>query len=238
MENNPAPDATSDRLDAFTAELSATFDKTRDDLSGILDTLRTQAAAFDADQTRTQVKSWVEANPTIAVAIAVGGGLLLGRALGAAFSPPPPPTFKQRLASGAHEVGARASSLSEEILKGAAVAGAAIAAGSAKAAGEAAKGANRAGEVIADYASNASHVVSDLTEDASDAIHDLTDEAGKKLRKGTKKARKQGKHLAHEAAEAASIGSEMTDRALGAARTVVAAYVVKKIGEATGVLRS
>ena len=36
------------RLESFTSDLSATFDKTREHLSGVLDTLRTQAAGFDA----------------------------------------------------------------------------------------------------------------------------------------------------------------------------------------------
>ncbi len=225
------------RLESFTADLSATFDKTREDLSGVLDNLRTQAAEFDANQARTQVKTWVEENPTIAVAIAVGGGLLLGRALGSAFSPPPPPTFKQRVQSGAHHVGERASSLGEEILKSAAVAGAAIAAGSAKAAHEASKGASKAGEIIADYASTASDRVSHLADDAYGAVDEFSGTASKEFKKVSKKARKQGKHLAHEASSVAHVGAEMSERAMAAARTVVAAYVVKKIGDWTGVLR-
>ncbi len=242
----PAPEATetkpeaadvSARLESFTADLSATFDKTREDLSGVLETLRLQAAEFDAKQAGTQVKTWVEANPAIAVAVAVGGGLLIGRALGSAFSPPPPPTFKQRVQSGAHQVGERASSLGEEILKSAAVAGAAIAAGSAKAVSEASKGAHKAGEVIADYASTASDRASHLAEDAYQSVDDFSETASKEIKKAGKRARKQGKHLAHEASSAAHIGAEMSERAMAAARTVVAAYVVKKIGDWTGVFR-
>jgi ElaB/YqjD/DUF883 family membrane-anchored ribosome-binding protein len=232
------------RLDAFTADLTATFERTREDLSGIIDRIRTQVSDFDADSTRTQVKTWVEENPTIAVAVAVGGGLLLGRALGSAFSPPPPPTFGERIRGGAHDLGEKASSIGEELLKSAAVAGAAIAAGSTAAAHEAGKGARKASGVLSDYATTAQHRLSDLAEDVEDVYDDLSDKAskqahrtGKQLRKTRKKVSKQGKHLAHEAEHVVSIGSEMSERALAAARTVVAAYVVKKIGDWTGVLR-
>lgn len=239
------------RLDAFTADLSASFDQTRADLTGIIDRIREQAAGFDADATGSQVRSWVEENPTIAVALAVGGGLLLGRALGAAFSPPPPPSLGDRIKGGAYELGDKASSIGEELLKSAAVAGAAIAAGSTAAAHEAGKGARKAGEVVSDYATTAQHRLSDLTDDAEDFFDDFSDRAGdlsdkagkqadraaKRLRKTGKKVRKQGKHLAHEAEHAASVSAEIGERALAAARTVVAAYVVKKIGDWTGVLR-
>ncbi len=225
------------RLESFTSDLSATFDKTREDLSGVLDNLRLQAAEFDAKEAGTQVKTWVEANPTIAVAVAVGGGLLLGRAIGSAFSPAPPPTFTQRVQSGAHQVGERASSLGEEILKSAAVAGAAIAAGSAKAAHEASKGVNKAGGVIADYASTAQDRVSHLADDAYGAVDQFSGVASKEFKKASKKARKQGRHLADEASSVAHVGAEMSERAMAAARTVAAAYVVKKIGNWTGIIR-
>ncbi len=219
---NGAPESdVSQRLSEFTDSLQQTFEKAQQQLSGAVTRLREEAANVDFEGARTRAKSWVEENPTLSVAAAIGAGLLIGKALGSALTPEPP-TLKKRALKQAARVQRYASDLSEELAQRAARAGGAIAAGGAVAAAAASRKAQQVGHVVAENAADLGGRVVGYAEEVLDDVQGATKDTRKQFKKKTKKARKQ-----------ADRGIDFAGSLLDAARTAVAAVVVKKITDWT-----
>lgn len=209
------------RLNEFTDNLQQTFEKAQQQLSSAVAKLREEASNVDFDQARVRAKTWVEENPTLSVAVAVGAGLLIGKALGSALTPEPP-TFKKRAYKQAQRMQHLAAGLSEDLAQRAARAGGAVLAGTTAAAAVASRKAQEVGHVVAEGAQNLSHRAVDYAEDVLDQVQDVTKDGRKQFKKKTKKARRQAEHRL-----------DFAGSLLDAARTAVAAVVVKKITDWT-----
>ncbi len=209
------------RLDEFTDSLQQTFDKAQQQLSATVARLREEVGKVDVEGARVRAASWIEENPTLAVGLAVGAGLLIGKALGSALTPEPP-TLKKRALKQAKRVQKYAGELGEELAQRAAVAGGAIAAGGAAAAAAASRRAQHVGGVVAENAAEWGGRTVEYAENVLDDLQDTTKGARKQFKKKSKKVRRQAEH-----------GLDFAGSLLDAARTAVAAVVVKKITDWT-----
>lgn len=209
------------RLNEFTEGLQETFDRAQQQLSSAVTRIREEASNMDLDGARVRAKTWVEENPTLSVALAVGAGLLLGKALGSALTPEPP-TFKKRALKQAHRMQRYATDLSGELAQKAALAGGAVLAGTTAAATVASRKAQEVGHVVAEGAQHLGHRAVDYAEGVLDQVQDVTKDGRKQFKKKSKKARRQAEH-----------GLDFAGSLLDAARTATAAVVVKKITDWT-----
>ncbi len=213
--------ATAERLNEFTGQLNETFEKAQKQITDTVARLREEAANVDFDQARVRARSWVEENPTLSVAIAVGAGLLVGKALGSALTPEPP-TLKKRALKQAQRVQRYAVDLGGDLAHRAALAGGALAAGGAAAASAASHKAQQVGHVVTERAADVGGRVATYTDGVLDTMQDATKDTRKQLKKKTKKARKSAEH-----------GIDFAGALVDTARTAVAAVVVKKITDWT-----
>lgn len=232
------------------ADLSDTFDKAKKDLGDAIGRLKSEAQKFDADDAGAQARGWIEENPTLAFALAVGGGLLVGRLLGGALAPEPP-TFKRRAEKMAKryakEAGravrharSAADDAGDTLVDRASAAGSVISASAAAAAALAARKAKRFGGAAADRASSwgehAADRASSLSEEAGDRASSWKEQAadyaealGERIGDGTQDARKAARKATKKARREAGHGLDVAGGALHAAQTAVAAVVAKKL---------
>ena len=269
-----AQDARREQLD----ELTQAYERARDELNDAVRTLRMEIAKIDLDQARTRARTWVDENPTLAVFLGIGAGIVTGRLLSGAFRSQPPPLSvraRHQADSWAHDAGGYANELSTAIAyhlgRAARAAGDAgdyvadhsveIADRVGKAAREASKDASkkadrfgkdlskqadrlgkdlskhadRVGKDFSKRASHTGHDVSRRAEELADtiaastsrsvhALEDAADDLSKTMKKRSKEARKKTK-------KGVDRGLEFSDTALNAARTAVAAVVVKKVSD-------
>lgn len=83
--------------------------------------LRAEVARIQFDEARGQLRRWVRENPTLAVCLATGTGILAGRLLTKALTPAPPPPLTERARRRARalavEAGQRASEVGKDVSK-------------------------------------------------------------------------------------------------------------------------
>ena len=72
-------------------ELTHAYERARDELNDAVRALRAEIARVDFDQARVRARNWVDENPTLAVFLGVGAGIITGRLLSNAFRSEPPP---------------------------------------------------------------------------------------------------------------------------------------------------
>lgn len=66
--------------------------------------LRTEIQKIDMEQVGESAKDWVKENPGLALFLAIGAGMLVGRAVTKALEPPPPPRLSERARRHAYEL--------------------------------------------------------------------------------------------------------------------------------------
>lgn len=259
-------------------ELTQAYERARDELNDAVRTLRMEIAKIDLDQARTRARTWVDENPTLAVFLGIGAGIVTGKLLSSAFRSEPPPLSvraRRRADRWAHDAEGYAGELSTALAYH--LGRAARAAGDAgdyvadhggefaermsKAAREASKDASKRAERIGkdiskhadrfgkdvskhadrlgkDFSKRASHAGRDVSRRAEDfaeavaastsrSVHALEEAAhdlSKTMKKRSKDAQKKTK-------KSVDRGLEFSDTALNAARTAVAAVLVKKVSD-------
>ncbi|HET6568668.1 MAG TPA: hypothetical protein VFG50_11940 [Rhodothermales bacterium] len=210
-------DVAQDQIDQQTRDITEAYERARREMNDAVARLRAEIEKVDVAQATQKAQDWIEENPTLAAAIAVGGGIVFGKLLASTFRAvaPPPPTLPERLRHRAFDYAdlARdyASDIGEAIAAGAAVAGSTLAMRAAGAGGSVARRAADFGETVAE---RVSEVSGDVRKAADKAAHELQHDA-RDLSKTVKKK--------------ASAGVDFGETAIGAAKTVVAAVLVKKI---------
>ena len=211
------------------------YDRARTELQNALSRLRSEIEQVDVAQARLKMREWVRENPELASLLAMGGGLLLGRLVSKALTPAPPPSMSERLRSRADLIARQAQSLAEDVA--AAVAGGAVVAGGAmarrarkvseqaqdasvelsrrarRAAGVASKGAAELGDTLAERARTLGHSAAELADTAAHTIEKSATRVQKDLKKR------------------ASRGGDYAESMLDAARTIVAAAVIKRVND-------
>lgn len=237
-------------------ELTQAYERARDELNEAVRTLRMEIAKIDIDQARVKARSWVDENPTLAVFLGIGAGIITGRMLSSAFHSEPPPLSvraRNRADRFAGDAGGYANELSTALAyhlgraaRAAGEAGDYVAHQGADVADKVSRRAREAGEDVSkraeqfgkDFSKRASHAGRDVSrraEDAADvlaastsrsahALEDAADDLAKTLKKRSKKARKVSKKNIDK-------GLQFSDTAINAARTAVAAVVVKKVSD-------
>lgn len=210
-------DIAQEQIEEQTRDITEAYERARREMNDAVARLRTEIEKIDVAQATQKAQDWIEENPTLAAAIAVGGGIAFGRLLVSTFraAAPPPPTFPERIRHRAFDYAGAArdyaSDIGEAIAAGAAVAGSTLATRAAGVGGSLARRAADIGETVADRVGD----VSDGVRKAADrAAHELRDDAHD-LSKTIKK--KTGS------------GVDFGETVMGAAKTVVAAILVKKI---------
>lgn len=270
-------------------ELTLAYNRAREDLNQAIRNVRAEMAAVDFDQARTRAKSWVDENPTLAVFLGVGAGILTGKLLSGAFRSEPPPlsvrarrraealagdagdyagelgtllahqfaramheagsvgsTAAKRGGEVAEDLGRRARSLGDEVShqaertgrdlsKRAERAGRDFSKRAERTSRDLSKRAERAGRDVSKHTRELSDVVSRKADDVAEALaessarsfHELEDAAydlSKTVKKRSKRAKKSaGKNL--------ESGLDYSGAVLNAARTAVAAVVIKKVND-------
>lgn len=238
----PTAAAVEEQLRERAEEIGALYDRARRELNEAVQTLRAEVAQLDLAQTRARAERWVDENPTLTLFLGIGAGLLAGRLLSSAFRPAPPPPLHVRARH-------RAGDLAEQAMGFASGMGAVVASQAARAAHQArdtgtrvshqaaifgeelARRAEAAGaafsertddwtDVVSHRASEAVHAASEAARRSADQLHDASGDARKHLRKQSKKVRRQ-----------VHTGLQFADTVAAAARTAVAAVVIKKVND-------
>jgi len=237
-------------------ELTRAYERARDELNEAVRTLRAELAKIDLEQARARARTWIDENPTLAVFLGVGAGILAGRLLSSAFRPEPPPVSvraRKRADRWIGEAGDYAGELSTALAyhlgkaaKAAGEAGDYVAHHGADVADRVARRARQAGEDLSRRAEHLGHEfshrasvagrdVSKRTEDAAHAlaastsrsVHEL-EEAAEDLAKTLKK---KSKAVRKKVGKGGSNSHGLPDTALSAAQAALAATVVKKVND-------
>ena len=196
-------------------ELAEAYEKARDELSQAMGNLRTELGKVDLNRARDRARSWIDANPTLTLFIGIGAGILAGRLMSRAFRKPPVTVRARRQAEA---LGGQLTDVAEDI--GEAVAHAVTQAvrsvGEVAAHGKkpAAKMVRRTREFGEDVAESAGRTV--------EFLEDAAEDMGKSIKKGSARAGKKARKKIDR-------GIDLSDAAVNALRTAVAAVVVKKV---------
>ncbi len=78
-------------------ELREAYEQARTELKQTSDKLRSELKKIDIEEAGEKAKTWVKENPGLAFFLAVGAGMLVGRAITKAVEPPPPPRLTDRV---------------------------------------------------------------------------------------------------------------------------------------------
>lgn len=257
-------------------ELTDAYNRARDELNDAVRIVREELARVDFDQARRRARSWVDENPTLAVFLGMGAGILAGRLLSSAMHPEPPPLSERarrraqvlareggeyagdfssmlakQIARAVHEagdagafaakrggevaetVGRRARTLGDDVSHRAEKAGKDLSKRAEKAGRDLSKRAERAGRDASFRARDLSESLSSRVDDISDVLSDGASRSLKELEDAahdlSKTMKKKSKHAKKTTAKNVDRGIEYSDAMLNAARTVVAASVIKRV---------
>lgn len=259
-------------------ELIDAYDRARDELNEAIRNVRAELAKIDFDKARTRARSWVDENPTLAVFLGIGAGILTGRLVSSALHPEPPPlserarrraemlareggeaasdlsaAIARQIARAVHEagdvgaaaakrggrtaesIGKKARTFGDDVSHRAEKAGKQFSKRAEKAGRDLSKKAERAGRDVSHLARDfgesfsvrADHLAETLADSASKSFHEL-EEAAHDLSKTMKKTSKQAKKSTEKGLER---GADYSTAMLNAARTAVAAVVLKRIND-------
>ena len=187
-------------------ELTNAYNRARDELNEAIRNVRAELARIDFDQARRRATSWVDENPTLAVFLGIGAGILAGRALSSAMHPEPPPLperARRRAQLLAREGGEYAGDLGAVIAKQ-------IARAIHEAGDAGAFAAKRGGEVAESVGRKARTIGDDVSHKAEKVGKDLSKRAEKAGRDLSKKAERAGRDASHHARE---LGGTLSTRA-------------------------
>lgn len=223
-EQTSSDQQTEDMLD----ELRDAYEKARIDLKETTDKLRAEIRKIDVEEAGDKAKAWVKENPGLAFFMAVGAGMLVGRALTKAMEPPPPPSLVDRARSKSSYLADSARQFAEgavdRLSTHAAVAGEQVADRVRNARGTVYDRAGAIGETLNKRASAVGDTASEKAEelmssfsDAAERAADTLQVAARDLAKSVKKQKKSPQNL-YEAA-------------LHTVRTVFGALVFKRLSD-------
>lgn len=214
---------------------TAAYERARNELQNAVARLRAEVSRVDLAQARLQARNWVRENPELASLLAIGGGLLVGRLISSAFKPAPPPTLGERLRQRADVLTTQAQRLAEDVA--AAIASGAVVAGSAvaKTAKVASAQAQEVGETLArragEAAAAASHGAAELGEVLADRARTYGDSAAHFAEAAAHSIEKSAGKIERKLEKRASRGADYAESALNAARTIVAAAVIRRVNQ-------
>src|SRR5690625_3355381 len=169
-ENKDRAEAVGEAVKHDVKEFEERYRRAREQVDSAVSRLRDQAGRLHLDDSCTKVRSWIERNPTLAAAIAIGGGIVIGQLVRKSITPTPPPSVSERArmqaALLASQAGALAHDLGERGKAGAERAGKSIAKASHTASKEVRVRGQRAGKEAArisgDLAHRGAHLYDDL----------------------------------------------------------------------------
>ena len=99
-----APEAAAEEQDRL-KEVREAYESAAGELKEAADRLRTEIKNIDMEKVGDSAKTWVKENPGLAFFLAVGTGMLVGRAITKALEPPPPPSLTNRARMRAQDLG-------------------------------------------------------------------------------------------------------------------------------------
>lgn len=212
--------------DPFGGSIDEEFEAAQKEIQAAMSEMRREFARANVEEAKSKARSWVERHPVLAVSMAVGVGIVIGRAVSVALQPDPWPvrTRKkgQQLATRAQkiarEAGAsaadRASRTRKELAKETAEARRRVGTSAEKAL----SGARKAGTQASHLGERVAHLAEDtygtLTQRASQAAHSVQERADE---------------VAEAAHEAAEQGSKWASALFTTVRTLLIAVVVRKL---------
>ncbi len=255
-------------------ELTQAYERAREELNEAVRNVRIELSKIDFDQARTRAKSWVDENPTLAVFLGIGAGILTGRLLSGAFTPEPPPLsvrarkraeilareggeyagelsslIAHQVARAVHEAGEtgaaaakrggeaaerfgrEARSLGDDVSRRAEKVGKDFSKRAERAGRDVSKRAERVGRDVSHRARDVGGTVTRRAEDVSEAISESAKKSFHELEDAAHDLSKTMKKRSKSAKKSVDRGVDFSGTVLNAARTAVAAVVIKKVND-------
>ena len=100
-----SPDTSGDEPQDTIEDVREAYENAAGELKEAAERLRDEIKNIDLEKVGDSAKTWVKENPSLAFFLAVGAGMLVGRALTKAFEPPPPPSLSDRVQRRAQALG-------------------------------------------------------------------------------------------------------------------------------------
>ncbi|MEM8485495.1 MAG: hypothetical protein AAF564_08085 [Bacteroidota bacterium] len=209
-------------------ELREAYEQARVDLKQTSDRLRSEINKIDLEEAGDAAKTWVKDNPGLAFLMAVGAGMVVGRALTKALEPPPPPSLSQRarqkssyLTNSARQF---AGDTVDRFSAQAAAAGEQMADRVRSTRGSIYDRAGSLGDLINQRAGDLGHVANEKTGEIISSFSDAAERAADSLQVA---ATDLSKTIKKQKGEASSLYESL----LQSAKTVFSAFVFKRISD-------
>ena len=209
-------------------DIAGAYADARRELNESMNRLRYEMAQFDAAQARARARTWVEENPVLAAFLAVGAGIVVGKLIAKAVRPAPPPTLGERLRQQSRSLASRAQhvahDLGDVVAARASEAGEGLARRASKASASVSRHARDLGDIVAQRAEEIADEAADQVGALGDTLSEQSHDAGRALRR-------QAAEAADSIKSSADQGISWAESGLNAAKTVAAAYVVKRFAD-------
>lgn len=209
-------------------ELRDAYEQARIDLKQTSDKLRAEIQKIDVEEAGEKAKTWVKENPGLAFFLAIGAGMIVGRALTKAVEPPPPPSLLDRARNRSSYLADNARHFAEDT--------AGRLSAQATAAGEqladrvrAARGSiyDRAGSMGDEFNKRASALGETATEKAGELIGTFSEAA----ERAADSLQVAARDLAKSAKKQKKSPQNMYEALLHTAKTVFGAFVFKRLSD-------
>lgn len=92
-----ADETSQNKQEDSTAEEADAVDDLRRELLNAIGDLRAEVARLQMDEARGRLRQWIRENPTLAIFLATGTGIVAGRLITKALAPSPPPPLSERV---------------------------------------------------------------------------------------------------------------------------------------------
>lgn len=193
------------------------FVRARNEIADRLGRVREDLAKVDTEDVGRRVGEWVRENPLLAISIATGAGILMGRGLTALLTPSPPPPLseraRRRAAAVAHSAQGYLGDVGDALSDRAADAGLYLR-----------KRADEAGKDLSRKAQELSDELAKRTGELADA---MAESAGKAKASAAEAAQELPDLIRHRTDH----GRDFADSLLGTIKAATAAMVVRRVGE-------
>ncbi len=179
--------------------------------------VKEEFAQVDVDDLGKRAANWVRENPVLAVTIAAGAGILIGRGLVSLLRSPQPPPLSVRAGRQARHLAHRAQDYLGDV-------GDVVGERAADASAFLKRKADLAG---AELASKARELSEDLSRRAADAAEAIADSAGHAADSASERAQALSSYARKRVVKGRDVGESL----LGSIKGAVAAVVVQRIGD-------
>ncbi len=197
-------------------ELVDAYEKTRQELNEALQRLREQLARLDAQAAAQRARDWVRENPTLALLLALGAGVLAGRLVAMALQPSPPP-LTERARRQAERLARQARKQARQLRR------------------QLAKQVDELGETVAERARTLRKELPEQAAELSERIRTHAEELSKMLAEQASEAaaslEETARHTSKRVKREARRGLDAAETLLGAVATAVAAATLKKLND-------